>query len=94
MNKTNEQTKILIVDDSPVNIDFLVELLEDYDARTVIDGFTALEVTRNELPDLILLDITMPGLNGYETCRRLKAKPETRDIPVIFLSASNDRSAA
>ena len=90
MNKTNEQIKILIVDDSPVNIDFLVELLEDYDARTVIDGFTALEATRNELPDLILLDITMPGLNGYETCRRLKAKPETKDIPVIFLSASND----
>ena len=91
--KPKEQVKILIVDDSPVNIDFLVELLEEYDVRTVTNGQLALESARNEVPDLILLDITMPGLNGFETCQQLKGSPVTKDIPVIFLSASKDTAS-
>ncbi|RLA71458.1 MAG: hypothetical protein DRG24_05490 [Epsilonproteobacteria bacterium] len=93
INKPNEQVKILIVDDNPVNIDFMVELLEEYDVRTVTSGQLALESARNETPDLVLLDVTMPGLNGFETCQQLKASPKTKDIPVIFLSASKDTAS-
>ena len=83
-------TKILIVDDNPVNIDFLVELLNEYDVRTVLDGHSALEAVEEEKPDLILLDISMPGLNGFQVCERLKASEETEDIPIIFLTASDE----
>ncbi len=86
----NKQTsKILIVDDNPVNIDFLVELLKEYDARTVLDGQSALDAIKEEKPDVILLDIVMPNMNGFEVCKTLKKSPATKDIPVIFLSASH-----
>ncbi len=88
LNKKN--SKILIVDDNPVNIDFLVELLKDYDARTVLDGPSALEAIKEEKPDAILLDISMPGMDGFEVCTKLKASDETKNIPVIFLTASHD----
>ncbi|MDA3946278.1 MAG: diguanylate cyclase [Helicobacteraceae bacterium] len=84
------KSKILIVDDNPVNIDILLELLEGFDVRAVLDGMSALEAVNEELPDLILLDITMPGMDGFEVCRRLKADPKSKNIPVIFLSASAD----
>jgi len=83
-------TKILIVDDNPVNIDFLVELLNEYDVRTVLDGHSALEAVEEEKPDLILLDINMPGLNGFQVCEQLKASKETEPIPIIFLTASDE----
>ena len=83
-------SKVLIVDDNPVNIDFLVELLKEYDARTVLDGPSALEAVLEEKPDVILLDIGMPGMDGFEVCRQLKASAVTRDIPIIFLSAHHD----
>ena len=90
MNLDKQNSKILIVDDNPVNIDFLVELLKEYDARTVLDGISALEAVEEERPDVILLDISMPGMDGFEVCEKLKSSPKTAEIPVIFLSASHD----
>ena len=84
------RSKILIVDDNPANIDILLELLSTFDVRAALDGMSALEAVQEELPDLVLLDITMPGMDGFEVCRRLKEDPKTKDIPVIFLSASAD----
>jgi diguanylate cyclase (GGDEF)-like protein/PAS domain S-box-containing protein len=83
---------ILIVDDTPVNLHLLSATLTErgYDVRGVINGPMALRVTQTAPPDLILLDIKMPDMNGYEVCQRLKAEPETREIPVIFLSALDE----
>lgn len=81
----------MIVDDTETNIDILVEALGgDFDLRVAMDGETALEAIADEPPDLILLDIMMPGMDGYEVCSRLKSAPETRDIPVVFLTAMSE----
>lgn len=91
MFELNEHSaKILVVDDNPVNMDFLVELLKDYDVRTALDGNSAFEAIAEDYPDLILLDITMPEINGFEVCKRLKTNERTAQIPVIFLTASKD----
>jgi sigma-B regulation protein RsbU (phosphoserine phosphatase) len=84
--------KILIVDDTPVNVELLDYILRAEGFRTcsASDGHMALEVGREERPDLVLLDVMMPGENGFETCARLKSDPLTADIPVIFVSAMND----
>ena len=83
---------ILIVDDGPENLRILSELLrsEGYLARPVSDGALALEVAAAEPPDLILLDIMMPVMDGFEVCRQLKRDARLRDIPVVFLSAMDD----
>jgi two-component system sensor histidine kinase/response regulator len=83
---------ILIVDDSPANVLLLVRMLTErgYTARTALSGTLALQAVRTELPDLILLDITMPEMTGYEVCERLKADAALKDIPVIFISALNE----
>nr|WP_320191542.1 two-component system response regulator [uncultured Desulfobacter sp.] len=87
----NEQSTILIVDDTETNIDILMETLGDtYDIQVALDGESALENVAEEKPDIILLDIMMPGMDGYEVCRRLKDDPLTHDIPVIFLTAMAD----
>lgn len=79
---------ILVVDDTEENVDILVEALgDDYEVSVAMDGKAALEVVEEEKPDLILLDIMMPEMDGYEACRRLKEDPETAKIPVIFLTA-------
>lgn len=80
---------VLVVDDTPANLRLLSQMLteEGYHVRPVPDGSLALAAVRAEPPDLILLDIRMPGMNGYEVCECLKADDETRDIPVIFISA-------
>ncbi|MFQ5644321.1 MAG: response regulator, partial [Thiogranum sp.] len=79
---------ILVVDDEPVNIDVLAGLLkQDYRLIVATDGERALKVAHSGNPDLILLDIMMPGMDGYEVCRRLKADTSTRDIPVVFITA-------
>ena len=80
---------ILIVDDTPTNLALMVELLQPhYRTRVAINGEKAIELTLGtEPPDLILLDIMMPGMSGYDVCRRIKAEPRVRDIPIIFLSA-------
>jgi len=82
---------ILIVDDTEENIDILVDALgDDYELIVATDGSSALELIESETPDLILLDIMMPGLSGYEVCRRLKKNRKTEDIPVIFLTSMSD----
>ncbi|MDJ0728401.1 MAG: response regulator [Crocosphaera sp.] len=93
MNHINEnQGDILIVDDVPENLQLLFTMLTEqgYEVRRVLNGKQALNVVRVEPPDLILLDIKMPELDGYEVCKRLKADETTQDIPIIFLSALND----
>ncbi|MCH2205779.1 MAG: response regulator [Lentisphaerales bacterium] len=88
----NEQFQILIVDDVSRNIQVLGGLLagEGYAVRFASSGIQALQAVAKEKPSLILLDINMPLIDGYETCRRLKANPDTADIPVIFLTANNE----
>ncbi len=84
-------SKILIVDDSPANIDILFDALsDDYDLRVANNGEIALESVAKELPDLILLDILMPGINGFEVCRNLKSNEKTCSIPIIFITALSE----
>ena len=84
--------EILVVEDTPASLDLLAELLGQagYKVRPAQDGRMALRSARAQPPDLILLDVRMPGMDGHEVCRRLKTEPATRDIPVIFLSALGD----
>lgn len=86
------KAKILVVDDQPENLHLLSDALnsEGYDVKGVISGEMALMVANSAMPDLILLDIVMPRLNGYEVCARLRANAATKNIPIIFLSANND----
>jgi len=84
-------SKILIVEDAEANIDILMETLgDDYEISVATDGETALEAVEIETPDLILLDVMMPGIDGFETCRRLKENPQTQDIPVVFITAKRE----
>ena len=84
----NKQT-VLVVDDVKENVDVLVELLKEYDLVTALDGQTALEVIEEEDIDLILLDIMMPEMDGFEVCSQLKSSKNTVNIPIIFLSAKD-----
>ena len=83
---------ILIVDDTPTNLDVLVDYFHDlgFDVLVATDGHSALEQMGHAKPDVILLDVMMPGMDGFETCRRLKADPATANIPVIFMTALSD----
>ncbi len=87
--ESKEKRTILIVDDTPDNIALLSALLKDqYKTKIATSGMKALQIARTEpYPDLILLDVMMPEVDGYDTCRRLKASPETAEIPIIFLTA-------
>ncbi len=91
-DKNSERSIILIVDDNQTNLDVLFELLKNYGFKVLVaqDGESAIEQIEYIHPDLILLDIMMPGIDGFETCRRLKADPPTQDIPIIFMSALSD----
>jgi len=97
MTKTTSrlQKTILIVDDTPDNLRLLKNILEEhgYRVRPAVNGSLALSTIDKEKPDLILLDIMMPDMDGYEVCRLLKANQETADIPVVFLSALDDVEA-
>jgi two-component system sensor histidine kinase/response regulator len=86
------QITILVVDDTPSNLQALFDLLitQGYRLREARDGHAALNMVADSPPDLILLDIYMPDMDGYEVCRRLKANARTRDIPVMFISALSD----
>lgn len=88
-NPSPEAGRILIVDDHPSNIDVLFDFLAEfgYDVRVAENGRSALERIQYEKPDIILLDIMMSELDGFETCQRIKSDPETRDIPVIYVTA-------
>jgi two-component system, sensor histidine kinase and response regulator len=86
---TTDIPTVLVVDDTPANLGLVVECLEGKNLRVAIarDGDEALRRAELVLPDLILLDVMMPGLDGFETCRQLKAMDKTRDIPVIFMTS-------
>jgi two-component system, sensor histidine kinase and response regulator len=86
---TKEYERILLVDDNPTNIDVLYNFLADvgYEVLIAEDGVSALERVGFIKPDLILLDVMMPHIDGFEVCRRLQADPETTEIPVIFITA-------
>src|SRR5919202_6345617 len=88
----NRRPKILIVDDEPLNVAVLEQELDDLDYATVsaANGQEALAQVTAESPDLVLLDIMMPIMDGFEVLARLKADPTTRDIPIIVISANND----
>jgi sigma-B regulation protein RsbU (phosphoserine phosphatase) len=82
------QCRILIVDDAKANLDILVAALrDDYKLSVALDGESALRSIERSPPDLVLLDILMPGIDGYEVCRRVRAAPPTHELPVMFLSS-------
>lgn len=89
---TSERNVILIVDDTPANLEVLFNFLADYGFKILVaeDGESAIDKAEYALPELILLDILMPGIDGFETCRRLKVNESTRDIPVIFMTALSE----
>jgi CheY-like chemotaxis protein len=98
MNRTKtekEQDKtptILVVDDNQQNLELLQAYLEDVDCQAVParDGLEALEIIAKDPPDLILLDVMMPKMSGFEVCKRIKNDPKTTDIPVIMVTALNE----
>ncbi len=90
--KNNKREIILLVDDNPTNLQVLRHTLQSINCKILIakNGERALAIALEDHPDLILLDIMMPGIDGFEVCRRLKSNPSTEDIPVIFLSSLGD----
>ncbi len=91
--KEQEKTPtVLVVDDDPPSLELLQAYLEDVDCKTVSarDGPDALEIIAKEPPDLILLDVMMPKMSGFEVCKRIKKDPKTSDIPVIMVTALNE----
>ncbi|MCY6491438.1 sensor histidine kinase [Leptolyngbya sp. GGD] len=89
---TQHTELILIVDDTPANLDVISEALSDagFEVAIATSGERALQQVEYELPALILLDVMMPGIDGFETCKRLKENPKTRNIPIIFMTALSD----
>lgn len=92
MSLTPTKHSLLIVDDTPTNLDVLVDFFIEHNFEVFVatDGESALEQLAHIQPDLILLDIMMPGLDGFETCQRIKAQERLKDIPVIFMTALSD----
>ncbi len=89
--KNLSDCRVLLVDDAKPNLDILVEgLKSDYKVSLALNGEMALQAARRTPPDLVLLDIVMPGLDGYEVCRRLRQIPETAEVPIMFLSSLED----
>ncbi|MCP4109235.1 MAG: response regulator [Desulfobacteraceae bacterium] len=90
--ETEDQQVILLIDDNEANIGMLIEYLKEFGFRTVTarNGSMGLKRAKFACPDLILLDVMMPDTDGFEVCRRLKADPETRDIPIIFMTALHE----
>jgi PleD family two-component response regulator len=92
-NQTNHHKKnILVVDDTPDNLRLLSAMLtaQGFEVRKALNGKMALTACKMVLPDVILLDINMPGMDGYQVCQQLKADDKTSEIPVIFISALDD----
>ena len=88
-----ENKTILVVDDTISNLDIMGVILDKYDVMDATSGKDALEILDEEQIDLILLDIMMPDMNGYEVCEILKANPKTKDIPIIFITAKTDENS-
>lgn len=89
---SKETSEILIVDDNVANIDVMITFLEDegYNLSIATNGEMALKVAQHDKPDLILLDVMMPGMDGYTTCKKIKSNPEISDIPIIFVTAKKE----
>ena len=88
-----EDKTILIVDDSVINLNILENILDDYDIIVSTNGETALSILEKDEVNLILLDIVMPGMDGYEVCEKLKNNEQTKNIPIIFLTAKTDEDS-
>ena len=88
-----EKKKILLIDDDPDFVEAVKVIVENggYDVRVAYDGAEGLEAVAQEKPDLIVLDVMMPVMNGHEACAKLKADPQTAKIPIILLTAVADR---
>jgi len=92
--KKQAQPRILVVDDELSNIEVIADIFEeDHEVLFATDGERALEIAATAMPDVILLDVMMPGIDGYEVCKRLKAQRHTSEIPVIFITSLNDNNA-
>lgn len=91
-NSSSERSVILVVDDNQTNLDVMFDLLRHsgFKVLVAIDGESAIEQLEYIKPDLIILDVMMPGIDGFETCQRLKEDPQTQDIPIIFMTALSD----
>jgi Response regulator containing a CheY-like receiver domain and an HD-GYP domain len=89
---TEDRAVLLIVDDNATNLHVLSDVLDEagFEVRVAQNGEMALQKVQYDPPELILLDVMMPGLNGFETCEKLKADPKTREIPVIFMTALSE----
>ena len=91
MNVPATRARLLVVDDQPINIQVMNQIFaEQYQVFMATSGQQALDFCHRTPPDLVLLDIVMPGMDGYEVCTALKAAPDTCDIPVIFVTAHTD----
>lgn len=92
LNSDNCNSVVLVVDDNEQNLELLLAYLEDIECGTLSasGGEEAIEIARNELPDLILLDVMMPKMSGFEVCRRLKADRNTINIPIIMVTALSE----
>lgn len=84
--------RVLIVDDDEQNLELLQAYLEDIECETIpaYDGPTALQIVNSKKPDLVLLDVMMPKMSGFEVCKRIKNNPQTGDVPVIMVTALNE----
>ncbi len=91
-NGDKGEPSVLVVDDNQQNLELLLAYLEDVECKTLSanDGAEALEIVKSSSPDLILLDVMMPKMSGFEVCRRIKNDPKTTDIPVIMVTALNE----
>lgn len=91
MQQSTDRNRILIVDDEPVNIQVLTAILQDeYDLNAATNGNMALKVAGKQRPDLILMDMVMPEMDGLEACKAFQADPATQDIPIIFVTSESD----
>lgn len=88
----NRIPTVLVVDDNPQNLELILAYLEDMECRTVSaeGGLEALDIIKNDPPDLVLLDVMMPKISGFEVCRKIKNNSQTADIPVIMVTALNE----
>ncbi len=91
MSVSSKRPTVLVVDDEPFNVTLLDEILnKNYTIQKASNGAEALELAFASPPDLILIDVMMPNMDGFEVCRRLKKNPETIEVPVIFITAKNE----
>ena len=92
-NGSIEMKSVLVVDDEPINITLLAQILKGrYKVKVAKDGERALKICHAAPPDLVLLDVMMPGIDGFEVCRQLQADAATSDIPVVFVTGKADES--